>query len=119
MNNLPSLLTALTFVIIATAILMVPLTLFIKSFYSDHTQKKSLEILALREQVHRCETEAKLYRALVDLCGHIEDGSDVVVKIFQDDATREWFVNVGGKGGFYDPSLADAIELATNAKKKS
>jgi hypothetical protein len=35
--------------------------------------------------------------ALRSLCGCVEDGSSTVVKIAQDDATKDWVVHVGDK----------------------
>ncbi|QIG76532.1 hypothetical protein EVC27_007 [Rhizobium phage RHph_I1_6] len=29
------------------------------------------------------------------LCGYVENGSDTAVKVYQDDATKEWIVRVG------------------------
>lgn len=39
------------------------------------------------------------------LCGYVENGTDTVVKVFQDDATGEWCVRIGsetaGRGRLY------------------
>lgn len=34
-------------------------------------------------------------RGLRELCGYVENGSDTVVKIFQDDATKDWLIKAG------------------------
>lgn len=47
-----------------------------------------------------------------ELCGHVEDGSHSVVKIFQDDATQNWCVQVERRS-YYGNSFAEAV---TNAK---
>jgi hypothetical protein len=48
------------------------------------------------------------------LCGCVENGSDAVVTIFQDDATREWCVKVGSKTFVrsYGASMGAAIDAA-------
>jgi len=57
--------------------------------------------------------KAAAFDKLKRLCGYVENGSDTTVKVFQDDATREWFVRVGkapmDKVSF-GPSLLAAIE---------
>lgn len=39
--------------------------------------------------------DAKRLQRLIDLCGYVEDGSNVTVKLSQDDATCEWLVHAG------------------------
>jgi len=51
------------------------------------------------------------FRDLRELCGHVEDGSHSAVKIFQDDATKSWVVNVE-RSQYYGNSLAEAIRNA-------
>lgn len=34
------------------------------------------------------------YRMIVELMGHVENGTDRIVVIFQDDATKDYFVKV-------------------------
>lgn len=40
-------------------------------------------------------TDTQRLDALRELCGYVENGSDTYVNIFQDDATRDWFVKCG------------------------
>lgn len=57
---------------------------------------------------------AKCYyrmQGLRKLCGYVENGSDTVVKIFQDDATRDWVVKVGPKS-YYAVDLGTALDKA-------
>jgi hypothetical protein len=51
-------------------------------------------------------------QTLRELCGYVENGTDTVVTVFQDDATRDWFVKVG-KQTFTGRSLPEALQAAT------
>ena len=55
-------------------------------------------------------------KGLRDILGHVENGTDSVVSIFQDDATREWVVKVSSKG-YYGPTFADALDAAIEGEK--
>lgn len=57
------------------------------------------------------DPEAPFKDRLRILCGYIENGSETTVKIFQDDATKEWIVKVG-KNYYHDSSFDGAFELA-------
>lgn len=45
------------------------------------------------------------------LCGYVENGSSTVVKLQQDDATREWILNVDKKS-YYAGSFFQVIDMA-------
>lgn len=45
------------------------------------------------------------------MCGYVENGTHDVVKIFQDDATREWIVKVGNRM-WWGPTFNSAIDAA-------
>lgn len=49
--------------------------------------------------------------ALETMCGHVQDGSDTRVAIFQDDATLEWIVKVGEKS-YSGRTLEKAVDAA-------
>lgn len=49
--------------------------------------------------------------ALRRMCGYVENGSDTTIKIFQDDATKEWFVKVGSRE-YHGPSMISAFDAA-------
>lgn len=49
--------------------------------------------------------------ALRRMCGYVENGSETTVKIFQDDATREWFVKVGNRE-YHDTTMLGALDTA-------
>lgn len=57
------------------------------------------------------ETDALRFRKLRELCGYVENGSDTVVTIFQDDATRDWVCKVGNKR-YWGRSMEAAIDAA-------
>lgn len=46
------------------------------------------------------------------LCGYVENGSDTAVKIYQDDATRTWCVQVGTGIGRHRTYHGHTLELA-------
>lgn len=46
------------------------------------------------------QTKANAWDKLKALAGHVQNGSDVVIKLFQDDATRSYWIIVGGKSNF-------------------
>lgn len=54
--------------------------------------------------------------ALRAMCGHVEDGSDETIAIFQDDATHEWCLRIGSvlkaKQRFYAPTFEGVIDAA-------
>lgn len=63
------------------------------------------------------ERDAKLLQAVRRLCGYIENGSDMVVTICQDDATRDWILRVGSSPrlkSYYDSSFHAVIQKAAD-----
>ena len=50
-----------------------------------------------------------IYQLLRELLGYVEDGSDQVVTIFQDDATRDWHVRRGAEVSEYGRTLIEAL----------
>ena len=56
---------------------------------------------------------------LLELCGHYQDGSSQIVKLFDDDATGDYHVNVENFGNnkkrFIGMSYRDAIDQAIEA----
>lgn len=63
---------------------------------------------------HRREDQqdAARLKGLRELCGYVENGSDTVVRIFQDDATRDWVVKVGNLTSYYGHNMWKAIDAA-------
>jgi hypothetical protein len=60
------------------------------------------------------EQALNAYRRMVGLrklLGYVEDGSDTVVKLCQDDATGDYIVQVG-KCNYYAQSFVAALDLA-------
>jgi hypothetical protein len=63
------------------------------------------------------DPKANFERRLRVLCGYVENASDTVVKVSQDDATREWVVVVGSETRgtarrYYGASMDEAFEKA-------
>lgn len=55
------------------------------------------------------------FKQLEELLGYVQNGSDTTVRIFQDDATRTYHVEVGSQGNqhtYYGDSLGAAIASA-------
>lgn len=55
------------------------------------------------------------WKAFCSLAGHLQNGSHTVVKLFQDDATRTCFIQVGKKdyyrdGQGFDAALEEALK---------
>ena len=73
------------------------------------------KLAAAEDRVKECD---KLMSGLRDKCGYVEDGSYQTVRIFQDDATYDWFVTTGlstkpvtiGTGRSFHLAIKDAIE---------
>lgn len=58
--------------------------------------------------------------ALRNLCGYVEDDSYCTVKIYQDDATRDWIVVVGkSTNWFHASSFNGAIDAAVAGTMQS
>ena len=58
------------------------------------------------------DENAKRLSGLRELCGHVEDGSSCVLKIFQDDATKDWFIMQDDKRTAYGRSFESIIDAA-------
>lgn len=52
-------------------------------------------------------------RQLNAICGYVENGTSSAVKIFQDDATRDWIVKVDDKRTYTAGTLGGVLDLAT------
>lgn len=74
----------------------------------------------MRQRKVELEEQAKdaaRLAGLRELMGYVEDGSSTTVKLFQDDATKSFFVKVGRKV-YFDSSFKGAIDeaMVENAK---
>ena len=58
-----------------------------------------------------------LFQKLRELCGYVENGSETVVKIYEDEATKNFIVLVG-KQRFWGYSLEEAVLKAYQATEK-
>lgn len=67
-------------------------------------------------EMNNWRKKAELYDKLVDLMGHVQNGTDNVIKIFQDDATMSYCVGGGYQKSRHwceaEPSLEKAIVKA-------
>ena len=70
----------------------------------DHMTKRDRIVTEL-------ERKADLFNKIQNLMGYVGNGTDTTVKMYQDDATREYCVQVGSRW-YYDINLSDAIEAA-------
>jgi hypothetical protein len=61
--------------------------------------------------------DAANFRDIRDLMGYVEDGSHQTVRLFQDDASREYFVGLGAKSAYHGRTLPIAIENAKEGKR--
>lgn len=61
----------------------------------------------------RLKRDAESWRRLRRFCGYIENGSDTVVHLSQDDATRDWVFSIGERS-FYGKSPEAALGAAVN-----
>ena len=67
---------------------------------------------AVPEQVQR---QAALLTSIRELMGYVENGSDTKVSLSQDDATKDFIVNVG-KDTYYGAGLAEAVNAAVKGQ---
>lgn len=62
---------------------------------------RELNLLLNRKRVmDQLEQDAMNWRNLLEVAGHWQDGSDEIVTLYQDDATRECLVKVGYESKF-------------------
>ena len=78
---------------------------------AEHIRLLEDQLAALQAQVGGPERVRRLNEqaAIVNLLGHVEDGSNDVVTIFQDDATRSWTVRVGQTRSEFGDTLSEAL----------
>lgn len=62
--------------------------------------------------------DSQRINGLRKLCGYVENGTDTVVTIFQDDTTRDWIVKVGKYYCFQGKSMTQAVDVAIGAMLK-
>lgn len=77
---------------------------------AEHIRLLEEQLAALQAKVNDPERVRRLNEqaAIVNLLGHVEDGSDQTVTIFQDDATKTWSVKAGHVYQYGD-TLAEAL----------
>jgi hypothetical protein len=65
----------------------------------------------LSRALERAKKDADRLAGLRELMGYIEDGSSDTVRLFQDDATRSFFVKIGSRE-YYGEGFKGAIDAA-------
>ncbi len=100
-----------------------------QDFPKPYTQVEGFEphewvVCAMLRAVAQVETativekrEAENFRDIRELMGYVEDGSSQTVRLFQDDASREYFVGLGAKSAYHGRTLPIAIEQAKEGKR--
>lgn len=85
--------------------------------------KQLMEQIGYEVIIKKLEPEKKVssldsvfMNELRELCGYVENGSDTVVRIYEDDATRDWVVAVGKKS-YVGKTLVDAFTQAVGYNK--
>ena len=104
-----------------------------KSFYRatlhekltpEQVQAEPPEVAMASQNVEPDKTQkaAARLKTLIDLCGHVQNGSDTTVKLFQDDATGACFVRTGddipAKRSWWGASFGEAIDNAEKDRAK-
>lgn len=76
----------------------------VDSFIPEHHRAKFMKIFEDAERLQKIRR----------LMGYVENGTDVTVKFFQDDATKDFFVRAGSKvdGSWYGKTFNEAIDNA-------
>lgn len=69
-------------------------------------------LTAVIMQIDQWRRRSEQFQMIINLMGDIQDGSDVTVKLFQDDATHTYHVAVGKNGSEWGNSLAEALAKA-------
>lgn len=69
-------------------------------------------LTAVIMQIDQWRRRSEQLQMIINLMGDIQDGSDVTVKLFQDDATHTYHVAVGKNGSEWGNSLAEALAKA-------
>jgi hypothetical protein len=77
---------------------------------AEHIRLLEEQLAALQKQVNDPERVRRLneHAAIINLLGYVQDGSDQVVTLFQDDATLDWVVKTGQKSE-HGRTLAEAL----------
>jgi hypothetical protein len=79
------------------------------------------EARRLENLTMNAKDKAVLLEGIRVLCGYVENGTDSVVKIFQDDATKCWRVRVGNReyhGASFESAIAEAVEDNTTIEER-
>lgn len=75
------------------------------------------EILQLQDCAELIAIALK-WEKLIELCGHLQDGSQTTVKLYQDDATRTAHITVG-KVSYFGADWSDVLNKIQLPEKLS
>ena len=77
------------------------------------------DVKEIAQELLEARQLAQDMKCLRKLMGYVENGSDQTVELFQDDATRDFFVKTGAyrkENSYWDHSLHEAIQKAFEAE---
>lgn len=77
----------------------------------ESAMEQRVRAVQAEAECERLRKDAERLKGLRKLAGFVEDGSNEAVRLYQDDATKDWFVSVG-KRNWFGSSLSAAIDAA-------
>ncbi len=80
------------------------------------------QVLPKLKELTTSVRDTELLNGLVDLMGYIQNGSDTIVKVFQDDATRTYHVRIGNTSlasTYWGNTFREALEKAIKGEVKN
>lgn len=77
--------------------------------HAEHGFSRQHRIQELEAELAEAKKDAERYRWLIEQCGSYHDGSETAVKLYQDDATRSCFIQVGRETYGTDRSTFNGI----------
>ena len=69
-------------------------------------------LTAVIMQIDQWRRRSEQFQMIVNLMGYVQNGTDTIVKLFQDDATMDYHVTVGENESEWGRSLAEALAKA-------
>ena len=69
-------------------------------------------LTAVIMQIDQWRRRSEQFQMIINLMGYVQNGTDTIVKLFQDDATMDYHVTVGENKSEWGHSLAEALAKA-------
>ena len=85
----------------------------------DSYQSLQEDFNRLKAKRESDKADAERLRGFIRLCGYVENGSDTVVTLFQDDATRAWYVKLNKTSYYHGNSARSAIDAAIEQQEEA